>query len=134
MDADDITMVPTHNPTNTVIDWSILDAFGALRKPGGQDPRARLMTVYLQSSPSLVEALRAALTAGDAPALITSAHSLKSSSSGIGATGFGRICAEIEQLGRANALQDASALLEQAEKEFAAVCAAFREALREYGD
>jgi HPt (histidine-containing phosphotransfer) domain-containing protein len=127
-------MVPPHNPTNTEIDWSILDAFAAFRKPGGQDPRARLITVYLQSSPSLMEALHTALTAGDAPALVKATHSLKSSSTGVGATGFGRVCAELEQLGRANALHDAPALLERAESEFAAVCDAFREALRKYGD
>jgi HPt (histidine-containing phosphotransfer) domain-containing protein len=127
-------MVPPHNPTNTEIDWSILDAFAAFRKPGGQDPRARLITVYLQSSPSLMEALHAALTAGDAPALVKAAHSLKSSSTGVGATGFGRVCAELEQLGRANSLQNVFDLLEQADREFAAVCASFREALREYGD
>jgi len=131
MATDNGTMVPSHTPTNTAIDWSVLDAFAAFRKPGGQDPRVRLMTVYLQSSPSLMEALRAALTAGDAPALTKAAHALKSSSAGIGATGFARICAELEQLGRVNALQDVPALLEQAEREFVAVCAAFQEALEQ---
>lgn len=134
MSTDENTMMTSTPPTNTLIDWSVLDAFAAFRKPGGQDPRARLITVYLQSSPSLMETLSAALTAGDAPAFAKAAHSLKSSSAGVGATGFGHVCAELEQLGRANALHDAPALLERAENEFSAVCAAFREALREYGD
>lgn len=134
MSTDDNTMMTSPPPTKTLIDWSVLDAFAAFRKPGGQDPRARLITVYIQSSPSLMETLSTALTAGDAPAFAKAAHSLKSSSAGVGATGFGRICAEIEKLGRANALQEAPVLLEQAEREFAAVCAAFRDALREYGE
>jgi HPt (histidine-containing phosphotransfer) domain-containing protein len=133
MATEDNSLSPTNNPENTVIDWSVLDAFAAFRKPGGQDPRVRLMNVYLQSSPSLLETLRAALTAGDAAALAKAAHSLKSSSSGVGATGFGGVCAALEMLGRTNALQDAPALLEKAEKEFTAVCAAFRQALREFG-
>jgi len=47
----------------------------------------------------------------------------------IGAMVFGRTCLELEMLGRANQCEEASALLSQAENQFAAVCCALQDAL-----
>ncbi len=125
---------PGDQQEGVVIDWSQLDALLALRKPGGPDPRVRLMTLYLTSSPELMDGIRAAVAASDGPSLAKAAHSLKSSSLNLGAMGLGASCAELEQIGKANALQDAHAVLEKAERDFVAVCAAFSEAMRESGD
>lgn len=122
------------HPIDSEIDWSVLDAFAAFRKPGGEDPRARLITVFLNASPPLMKDLRSALASGDAQALGRTAHSLKSSSRGMGAQGLGSICAELEKMGRENTLQDTPPLLDKAEKEFAAVCDAFRDKLLECGE
>jgi HPt (histidine-containing phosphotransfer) domain-containing protein len=115
------------------IDWSILDSLRVLQKPGKPDLRKMLMTVYLDSSPALMNSLIAAATAADGQALMQSAHALKSSSVSIGALTFGKTCSEIEQCGRARSLEDVPALAKRAEYEFDAVCSAFRDALEQNG-
>lgn len=113
------------------IDWSILDSMKLLQQPGKPDLRKQLMTLYLNSSPNLMEGIRHAITSRDGETLMHAAHSLKSSSLSLGATGLGEICSSLEQLGRANALEDAPALLDQAETQFAAVTSAFRQAVEQ---
>lgn len=111
------------------IDWSVLDVLKVLQKPGKPDIRKRLIDAYLSSSPTLFESAAAAVIALDGEALMRSAHSLKSSCFAIGAMVFGATCFELEKLGRANTLEEASALLNRAENEYNAVCFALRASL-----
>jgi HPt (histidine-containing phosphotransfer) domain-containing protein len=117
-----------------VIDWSVLDALAVLQKPGAPDLRVRLMTIFLKTSLPLMEGIRAALISSDRQLLTTSAHTLKSTSLSLGAMTLGAICAELEQIGREDALQDVGDLPELAEEQYAAVIAAFREALQQNGN
>ena len=113
------------------IDWSVLDSMKMFQQPGKPDLRKQLMSLYLTSSPELMQGIRNSVAALDGQALMHAAHALKSSSMSLGATFFSKHCATLEQLGRATTLDDAPALLAQAETEFAAVCSAFRQALEE---
>lgn len=113
------------------VDWSVLDSMRTLQQPGKPDLRKQLMTLYLNSSPSLMEGIRSAIASRDGAALKQAAHSLKSSSMSLGATGLGEICANLEQLGSANALEDAPAHLNRAETQFAAVTSAFQQAMEQ---
>lgn len=113
------------------VDWSVLDSMRTLQQPGKPDLRKQLMTLYLNSSPSLMEGIRDAIASRDGAALKQAAHSLKSSSMSLGATGLGEICASLEQLGSANALEDAPAHLNRAEAQFAAVTSAFQQAMEQ---
>lgn len=113
------------------IDWSILNSMKMLQQPGKPDPRIRLMNLYLTTSPPLMEGIRSAIASRDGEALMNAAHSLKSSSMSLGATGLGEICASLEQLGSANALEDAPAHLNRAEAQFAAVTSAFQQAMEQ---
>jgi HPt (histidine-containing phosphotransfer) domain-containing protein len=115
------------------IDWSVLDAFAVLQKPGAPDLRVRLMTIFLKTSLPLMDGIKTAINASDRQLLTTSAHTLKSTCLSLGAVKLGAICAELEQIGRDNALQDVGDLPMLAEEQFAAVTAAFREALRQSG-
>ena len=116
------------------IDWSVLDALAVLQKPGAPDLRIRLMTVFLRTSLPLMEAIRGAVIASDRQLLTTSAHTLKSTCLSLGAMKLGAICAELEQIGRDDALQNAGDLPMQADEQYAAVTAAFREALLRSGE
>lgn len=128
--ADEINEENTGNDGQPdAVDWSELDALSLLQKPGNPDLRRKLITSYLTTMPAMMESAKAAVQAMDGQALKSAAHYMKSSSIVIGAMVFGKTCAELEQLGRANALEDAPALLSRAEHEFAAVCTAFRGAL-----
>jgi len=116
------------------IDWSVLDALKLLQKPGAPDLRLRLMTMYLKSSPPLVAGIRTAIINSDSQLLTTSAHTLKSTSLSLGAMKLGAICAELEQIGRDKALQNAGDLSRKAEEQHAAVVSAFEEAIRLSGE
>ncbi len=113
------------------IDWSVLDSMKMFQQPGKPDLRKQLMSLYLTSSPELMQGIRNSVATLDGQALMHAAHALKSSSMSLGATVFSTHCATLEQLGRATSLDDAPALLVRAETEFAAVCSAFRQALEE---
>jgi len=115
------------------IDWSVLDALKVLQKPGAPDLRLRLMSMFLKSSPPLIEGIRTAITNYDSHLLTTSAHTLKSTSLSLGAMKLGSTCAKLEQIGRDNNLQDAGELPGLAEEQHAAVMTAFSEALRQSG-
>jgi len=112
-----------------VVDWSVLDALKVLQRPGRPDICKTLMMAYLDSIPALMESTKAAVSASDGNALRNTAHSMKSSSTAIGAVIFGKTCAELELLGKTNTLEKAPALLDRAEQEFASTCTALRKAL-----
>lgn len=113
------------------IDWSVLEGMRIFQQPGKPDLRRQLMSLYLGSSPELMEKVRNAVASGDGQALMQAAHSLKSSSMSLGATLFSELCASLEQLGRANTLTEAPLFLVRAETEFDAIRAAFSRALEE---
>lgn len=121
------------NPGTAEIDWSVLDSFQALARPGRPDPAARLLALFLESSLSLADAIRAAVSAADGPGLKKAAHSLKSAARNLGAVGLGTICEEMEHAGDNGAGTAGHDLLERLEKEYAAVADAFREALQRRG-
>jgi len=116
---------------NGVIDWSVLDQFLVFRKPGGPDPRRRIITIYLDSSPMLMEAIKTAINGADGSLLSKSAHSLKSSSMNVGAGSLGSLCAELERTGKTGAIVEAKNLVERLETQYAAASAALHDALQE---
>ncbi len=111
------------------IDWSVLDALQAIRRPGGPDLRYAIMNLYLESSPALMEGVRAAFVSLDGESLSRAAHSLKSSSLNVGAVGIGALCKELESVGKSGDLGAHQGLLFKIQNEYAAVEAAFRDAL-----
>jgi len=115
---------------NGVIDWSVLDQFLVFRKPGGPDPRRRIITIYLDSSPMLMEAIKTAINGADGSLLSKSAHSLKSSSMNVGAGSLGSLCAELERTGKTGSIVEAKNLVDRMETQYAAVTAALQDALQ----
>ena len=116
---------------NEVIDWSVLDQFLEFRKPGGPDPRRRIITIYLDSSPMLMEAIKTAINGADGSLLSKSAHSLKSSSMNVGAGSLGSLCAELERTGKTGAIVEAKNLVERLKKQYTDASAALHDALQE---
>jgi HPt (histidine-containing phosphotransfer) domain-containing protein len=112
------------------IDLTVLDFLLSLKKPGAPDPRKRIIAIYLESAPKLMDSIRGAFAASDSGSLRKAAHSLKSSSYNVGANGLGSICGELEQLAKAGPLDDEGGLMDRAETSFKAVIASLEEALR----
>jgi HPt (histidine-containing phosphotransfer) domain-containing protein len=112
------------------IDLTVLDVLLALKKPGAPDPRRRIIAIYLESAPQLMDSIRGAYAASDRGSLRKAAHSLKSSSYNVGAKGLGSICGELEQLAKVGPLDEEGGLMDRAETSFKAVMASMEEALR----
>jgi HPt (histidine-containing phosphotransfer) domain-containing protein len=68
----------------------------------------------------------AAFERADAAAARQAVHTLKSSSANLGATGFSRLCAELEALLREGRLADASCRWPEADTSFARAAEALR--------
>jgi two-component system sensor histidine kinase/response regulator len=97
----------------------------ALQRPGQPSLLGKIIGLYLASSPPLLQALREAVSQGDAVALTEAAHSLKSSSANLGATRLAALCKDLEQRGREQRLEGAEALLTEVDSHYGQV----REAL-----
>ncbi|MDH4167272.1 MAG: response regulator [Gammaproteobacteria bacterium] len=96
-----------------VLNDSALAQIRALQQPGGPDLLDKVIALYLESSQSLLEKLRAGLAAGDARALYEAAHALKSSSANVGATALAEIARQLEASGREADLRRAHLLADQ---------------------
>ena len=83
-----------------VLDRQVLDGLGALQTNGKPELLARTINLYLVESPKLIQKLKQAAGTNDAPEIVRSAHSLKSSSANVGATVLSRYCGEIEVFAR----------------------------------
>jgi HPt (histidine-containing phosphotransfer) domain-containing protein len=78
------------------VDANALAALHDLQGEGRPDLLAEVIAVYLRDTPPRLAALHEAVTHVDAEALRRAAHSLKGSSSQIGAVQIVRLCAELE--------------------------------------
>jgi CheY-like chemotaxis protein/HPt (histidine-containing phosphotransfer) domain-containing protein len=104
-----------------VLDRKVLDQLGALRMNGKPDLLARTIKLYLVESPKLMQKLKQAVLANNAPQIVRSAHSLKSSSANVGATLLSRYCADLETSARRVDTQEAGDIFARIEAEHARV-------------
>jgi len=90
---------------------------------GAEEPELfeELVELFIKDSRHHLEELEEALRSGDSERLERTAHTLKSSSANIGARSLSRLCAQIEQLGRACRACEAAALVSRAGQEYAKV-------------
>lgn len=94
-----------------VIDQKALAAIAALQPPGGEDILKKVISLYLDSSLTLMKGIREAAEGNNADALYRAAHTLKSSSAYLGALTFSGMCKELEMMGRGNTLEGVAARL-----------------------
>ena len=105
-------------PAVAVLDESVLAKIRALQQPGAPNLQVKIINLYLQTSATSLEALRAAITGKDSDALYQTAHTLKSSSANVGAMRVAALCKELEQRGRAKQLADVDRLLAELEADY----------------
>ena len=90
----------------------IFDPAAFERQTGGDAAlRAEIIQMFLEDCPGRVEEIRAAVTRGDAPALVSSAHALKGSAAYLSASIVRARAADLERLGREQRMSDAPAML-----------------------
>ena len=121
LDADRVTLkaLPEITTTASPVDYAALhttlDTIGTDRK----QYLTMLMEIYTKDAPKLLKKISDAIAQSDAPSLDIAAHTLKSSSASLGATGLAKLCQQLETMGHSNNLVDAAAMLSQAEREYA---------------
>lgn len=84
----------------TLIDDVAIEAITSLQKPGKPDLFAKIVALFEQNSPDLIDSIVRAADGGDADSARAAAHSLKSSSAYLGAVEFSSLCKRIELAAR----------------------------------
>ncbi|MFO1372775.1 MAG: Hpt domain-containing protein [Candidatus Competibacteraceae bacterium] len=97
------------------MDERALAQIRALQRPGQPSVLGKIIGLYLDSAPALLQRVREAVAAGNGEALRQAAHSFKSSSANLGAMALAALCKELEQCGRERRLEGTAALLAQLE-------------------
>ena len=108
---------PAPAKADEVLDRQVLDQLSALRTNGKPELLARTINLYLVESPKLMQKLKQAAGASDAPEIARSAHSLKSSSANVGARLLSQYCADIEASARRADTEEAGKIFAKIETE-----------------
>jgi HPt (histidine-containing phosphotransfer) domain-containing protein len=114
---------------------AILDpgAIAELRSlnPGDNDEFLREISgIFLDDTPQRIAELDQSLVAGDVATFIRAAHSIKGSSSNLGATALRAVAEDLETRSRAEGLRDVRDLVAKVKEEFARAQAALEALLR----
>jgi len=113
------------------VDHEVLDSFREAGQGRARGFLAELIDQFLREAPERIDRVRQAVDRIDAEALRMAAHSLKGSSSTIGAAGLASICASIEAQARDGSIdRGASVLLDRLDHEFCRVREALEAELR----
>jgi CheY-like chemotaxis protein len=103
------------------IDRKVLDTLRSLRRGKAPDLLLKVLHMYLNHAPQLLNTIRDAVAHSDALALQQAAHSLKSSSANVGAMQLAAFSKEMEALGKAQQVTQAVSLLAAMEAEYTLV-------------
>jgi CheY-like chemotaxis protein len=103
------------------VDGNVLAALRDLQGESRPDLLAELLAVYLRDTPPRLAALHEAVARADAEALRRAAHSLKGSSSQIGAVQVARLCADLEHQAGTTDLMGAPETLRRLDEAFGRV-------------
>jgi len=114
---------------NFQLEQRAIEAIRLLQRPDSPDILARLVTIYLDKSPSLIGDIQAGVLANDTDQVKLAAHTLKSSSAYLGATTLADQCGKLEQKAARNDLSKAGKHLDAIAAGFDAVS----EQIRQYG-
>lgn len=96
-----------------------LDQLRAIQPGNHPDLIQRVIGLYVADAPGLLATMRDALRQGDASVLERAAHSLKSSSAALGATGLSERCKKLGAMAHSQSLAQAETLLAQVEADLA---------------
>ncbi len=113
-------------PPVQLLDPNILNSIRALQSEGMPDVFQKVLNIYMQKSPGLMENLRQAISTGNASAVEFAAHSLKSANANMGALELSALCRELEQLGRSGSIEGAPEIFARMEKTYPLVLDALK--------
>lgn len=111
-------MADNFEGSTEVLDKEVIASLRDLQDEGDPDIIIELSDLFFENAPGKIEAIRGAIERGDAKALHVAAHSLKGSSSYLGASKLSALAKELENMGRAGSLEGAGEKLAQIESEY----------------
>lgn len=114
------------DPQTPAIDPETIETLRMLQEDGGPDLVAELFDLFYTDVPVRFDELSVALDSGDAGALASIAHGLKSASANIGCLGFSEICRQLEALGRNQSCAGARELVSYLAQEYARIQDSFQ--------
>jgi len=106
------------NSNLSVVDPTFINEILALQQPGAPSILGKIINNYLDNFPSNSESLNRAVIANDIDSMRSIAHSLKSNSAMLGATGLADLFREVEQLAQRRTTDGAAEFLGQIETAF----------------
>ena len=106
---------------NITLDQRALQNIREVDPQGGNGLLERLIEIFADKSPQLVDEIRSGVEADDPDRVRLSAHTLKSSSANLGANALASICKTLEENARGKQLEGAAELLEEIERVLPAV-------------
>jgi len=114
---------PERRPSSRIplIDAGVLRNIAALAKPALLNS---MIDLYLQHSPSLINAIETAAANMQAEALSQAVHTLKSSTSNLGGTRLAMVAKECEVLVREGGITQVAPILQRIRREYQEFCAA----------
>ena len=111
----------TTTETNASLDVDQLDQIRALQRPGESDLVGRVVRSFRENTAKLRAELERAVQTGQADAVSSLAHGLKSASGNMGAQVLMNLCRQLEKAGRSGDLSQAPRLLEEFDGELEVV-------------
>ena len=116
-----LTSSTQRNPRHPVLDMEVIGGLQRLGDSVGEDLIRQLTLIFIEDSEAAIVALRGALGAGDAAAVVRHAHALSGASSNLGATDLARMFASLEAVDVAGGLLGSATTLDAIEAEFGRV-------------
>ena len=104
-----------------VLDPAVVESLRQLTPSGEPDVLHQVLTLFLSEVPKKIDALRAAVAAGDVVAVQRIAHSLKGSSGNIGAGALYDVCRRLDDDAKSGEMARLPPLLERVVAEYARV-------------
>ena len=101
-----------------VVDGEVLAGLEELRKELSAEFVQEVFEVFLKDTPARLEALRRGLAHGDTTVLGRVAHSIKGSSSALGAENMAALCGKLTRRAHKGQLDEAAVVVERLEAEF----------------
>lgn len=105
--------------SNPVLNMRVVDDICAMAGEDGQQMVQQIFQVYIEHSPSLIDAIKQAYEKQDSEQLFKSAHALKSSSLNIGASAVAETAKQIEMMARQNNLDQIMVYIDKLDTHYA---------------
>jgi two-component system, sensor histidine kinase and response regulator len=111
------------------VDAKALNAIRSLQRPNAPNVLEKIVSLYFDAAPKLIDEMQSASATGDSPALQRAAHSLKSASANLGATELAQLSKELEVMAKAGQVDRSGARLAAIAAEYAIVRTALQKEL-----